>query len=227
MRNAPAILRHWFMAFELLCLVVACAIALAFRPWASLGAPALRMPWIATVVLLTLLWGAQRWVPAGLHVHLSGACLLVLMFGWPLAVWTLLPVAAAGTWLAGGGVADAVRLAVWTGVLPATLALLLGLLSRRWLPHHLMVYVLARGFFATAFALVLAGVLWVAAQPLPPGTEAGTALTGHWLTAFGEAFTTGMLAAIFVAYRPQWLATYSDARYLPGPAHDVPPPAGD
>lgn len=26
---------------------------------------------------------------------------------------------------------------------------------------------------------------------------------------------TGMLVAIFVAFRPQWLATYSDRLYLP------------
>ena len=35
------------------------------------------------------------------------------------------------------------------------------------------------------------------------------------LTAFGDAFITGMLVAIFVAFRPQWLATYADRLYLP------------
>ena len=32
--------------------------------------------------------------------------------------------------------------------------------------------------------------------------------------AWGEAFATGMLVAIFVAFKPEWLATWSDARYL-------------
>lgn len=32
---------------------------------------------------------------------------------------------------------------------------------------------------------------------------------------FAEAFLTGMCVAIAVAYRPQWLATYSDRLYLP------------
>ncbi len=40
-------------------------------------------------------------------------------------------------------------------------------------------------------------------------------LVGHWLMAWGEAFTTGMLVAIFVAFKPQWLASWSDERYLP------------
>jgi uncharacterized membrane protein len=34
------------------------------------------------------------------------------------------------------------------------------------------------------------------------------------LSAFGDAFITGMLTAIFVAFRPQWLATYADHLYL-------------
>ena len=35
------------------------------------------------------------------------------------------------------------------------------------------------------------------------------------LIGWGEAFATGGLTAIFVAFVPQWLLTYSDARYLP------------
>jgi uncharacterized membrane protein len=35
--------------------------------------------------------------------------------------------------------------------------------------------------------------------------------------AWGEALLTGMLTAIFVAYRPEWLLTWSDRRYLPRP----------
>ena len=34
--------------------------------------------------------------------------------------------------------------------------------------------------------------------------------------AFGEATLTGMLLTLAVAYRPQWVATFDDARYLDG-----------
>jgi uncharacterized membrane protein len=40
-------------------------------------------------------------------------------------------------------------------------------------------------------------------------------LTGRWLIAWSDAVLSGMLCAIFVAWRPQWLLTYSDRRYLP------------
>ena len=40
-------------------------------------------------------------------------------------------------------------------------------------------------------------------------------MIGRWLSAWGDAFITGMVVAIFVAFRPQWLATYTDSLYLP------------
>jgi uncharacterized membrane protein len=200
---------------ELLMAVLATALALWFRPLQALRAPALRNPWLAALVLLPWLWALQRVLPGALPVQLSGACLLVLMFGWPLAVITLWPVALAGAWLAGQGPWHALVLGTWNGIVPATLALLIGLATRRWLPRHLMVYILARGFLGTAVAATLGGWLWLQVVPPPVGTEADTLMLGRLLMAWGEAFTTGALAAIFVAFRPQWLATYSDARYLP------------
>ena len=49
----------------------------------------------------------------------------------------------------------------------------------------------------------------------PSGTDPADLLLARFLTASGEAFLTGMLTAIFVAFRPEWLATYSDQLYLP------------
>jgi uncharacterized membrane protein len=42
----------------------------------------------------------------------------------------------------------------------------------------------------------------------------GLYLVARWLMAWGDGFMTGMMAAIFVAFRPQWLATWSDRLYL-------------
>jgi len=44
----------------------------------------------------------------------------------------------------------------------------------------------------------------------------------RWLMAWGDAFITGMLVAVFVAFAPQWLATWSDARYLHPPSNNKP-----
>ena len=199
-----------------LLVVAAATAALPFRPLAALREPALRAPWLAALVILPFAWSTLR-VPGGHSLQLSGACLLVLMFGWPLAVWTVLPVAAASAWLLGATPAEALELAAWHGVVPATVALAIGIAIRRWLPPHLFVYILGRGFIGTALALMAAGAAATFVRPLPAGTDAGTLLLGHWLMAWGEALLTGMLAAIFVAYRPEWLLTWSDRRYLPRP----------
>jgi uncharacterized membrane protein len=202
------------MGFSLAMVVVALAVALALRPWAALRGSQLWHPWLACLVLLPWLWAAQRFMPAGVAVQISGACLMVLMLGWPLAVLSLVPIAALGTWLGGIAWADALDHLAWNGIATATLALGLGLATRRWLPKHPFVFILGRGFLVTALAVVIAGALSALASPLPEGTELSSVILGHWLMAWGEAFATGMLVAIFVAFKPEWLATWSDARYL-------------
>ena len=210
-------------AWPALLTLAAAALAAAFRPWQTLRSGALRHPWLAVLVLLPWLWSTSAHLPGGLPVQLSMAALTVLMFGWPLACWTWLPVAVAAAWLAHPAVAAdplawarlAGELAWWNGVLPGSLALALGLATRRWLPAHPMVYILARGFASTLAAMAATGALWVLTQPLPAGADAGSLLLGRWLIAWGDAVTTGMLSAIFVAYRPEWLLTWSDRRYLP------------
>jgi uncharacterized membrane protein len=203
--------------------LAAAALAAAFKPWQTLRGGALRHPWLAILVLLPWLWSTAAHLPGGLPVQLSMAALTVLMLGWPLACWSWMLVAVAAAWLARPAVAaDAAawarltgELAFWNGVLPGTLALGLGLGTRRWLPAHPMVYILARGFAATLGAMAATSALWVATQPLPAGADASSMMLGRWLIAWGDAVATGMLTAIFVAYRPEWLLTWSDRRYLP------------
>lgn len=202
---------------EALLTTLACGVAASMAPWRGLGRSPVQNPWLAMLVLLPLLWSAKSALPGGPVLQLSGAALMVLMLGWPLTVLTLLPVAAAAAWVSQVGPTDALRWLVWNGLAPATLALVLGLGTRRWLPQHLFVYILARGFAATALAMTLAGALEVWRHPLPVGTDASSLLLAHWLIGWGEAFATGALTAIFVAFRPQWLRSYSDQRYLPGP----------
>lgn len=205
--------------------VAAVVVAGAFRPWTMLQRAPLRHPWLAAIVLLPWLWGIEGLIAGALPMQLSLAALMVLMFGWPLAVWTCVAIGALAAWLADPSLAAGagawfqrtVDHTLWSGVLPASLALAVGLATRRWLPHHLMVYILARGFGATLLAMSATGALWVLTQPLPPGSEAALLMVGRWLIAWGDAVATGMLTSIFVAFRPEWLATYSDTRYLPSP----------
>ncbi len=198
---------------NLLLALPAVAIALALKPWRLLRSPP---PWPALAVwaALPLLWSLDATTASPLLQPLSGVCILLLMLGWPLTVLALLPVGGV-MWLAAGlDAGGALHRVVWLGLVPATLALALGAGVRRWLPRHLFVYIMGRGFFATALALTLSGALAAWLFGVPASLQSGDVMLARLLSAFGDAFITGMLTAIFVAFRPQWLATYADHLYL-------------
>lgn len=203
------------MWFEAVLVALALLTALALRPWRALPDGALPWPWLAWWAALPVLWCADALVHMPIAQPLSGACLLMLMAGWPLAMLALAPVGLIAAALGGLPPAEVLHRLAWLGVVPATLALLLGAAIRRWLPNHLFVYILGRGFFASLLALAASGWLALAWRGVPADAQAMDLVIGRWLAAWGDAFLTGMLVAIFVALRPQWLATYSDRLYLP------------
>ncbi|WP_101102298.1 hypothetical protein [Macromonas bipunctata] len=206
-------------AIEIGLALPALMLALMLRPWRMFAGPGatLLSPTAAALALLPWLWLLPHQLPQGLQLQFSGASLLVLMLGWPLAVLVLALVAVA-VWAIGPSDAVAVLSQwVWIGLVPATLALLLGAAMRRWLPPHLFIYTLGRGFLGTALVVFGSGVLYENLHDLLGGVTLHDALVARWLMAWGDAFLTGIITAVFVAFAPQWLATWSDARYLVKP----------
>ena len=61
------------MGLSLALVVAALAVALALRPWRALRADGVLQPWLACLVLLPWVWAAQRVMPGGVSVQLSGA----------------------------------------------------------------------------------------------------------------------------------------------------------
>lgn len=208
---------------------IALAVALWLRPWQLLRMPALGVaqtselsplltPLLATLVFLPWAWALPTLHAMPLQLQWSGACLVVLMLGWPLAIPLLVVVGiTAGLLSPSMAWPDALAATTWLGVVPATLALGLGALVRRFTGTQLFVYVLGRAFIGTALCVFVAGALsqW-SGRPLP-GVGSELSLVAHWLMAWGDGFITGMLAAVFVAFKPEWLATWSDKLYLPKP----------
>jgi uncharacterized membrane protein len=92
--------------------------------------------------------------------------------------------------------------------------------DRGSLPRHLFVYIFVNGFFGAAFAvlassLVAAGLLALGhAYSLPHLGSDYLAFVP--LLMFGEAGLTGMLVALLVCYRPEWIRTFDDRLYLHG-----------
>ena len=202
------------MWLELGILTVALAAALALRPWRLLRGSELATPALAIIVLLPWVWALPVLQSMPLQLQWSGACLVLLMLGWPLAVPVLVAVAVLAALVSPMNWIDALGLAVWQGVVPATLALGLGWLIRRFIGAHLFVYVLGRAFIGTALCVFVAGALSQWAGHVLPSVESGLSLVARWLMAWGDAFVTGMLCSVFVAFKPAWLATWSDRLYF-------------
>lgn len=215
-------------AFALIALVV----ALSMRPWRLLAdrtvpgryacpqdvpriASPLWTPLLATLVILPWMWAMPTLHKMPLQLQWSGACLVMLMLGWPLAIPTLALVGIIACLLSPGLQGhEALGLIVWHGMLPATLGMLWGVLLRHWLGTKVFVYLFGRGFVGTVLCLFAASVLAGAAgQPLP-GVNEDLSNIARWLMAWGDAVVTGMLCSVCVAYRPEWLATWSDQLYL-------------
>lgn len=205
----------WF-SLNLILALTALGVAAWLRPWRMLRGPLLT-PALAAVVLLPWVWLLPQKMPQGLQVQLSGACLLVLMLGWPLAV-LVLSVVSLLVWLVGqAGVGPVLQQGVWIGLVPATLALGVGAAVRRWLPANIFIYTLGRAFMGTALSMFVAGLLLEGLSSLSGQPPREQALVARWLMAWGDAVLTGMMAAICVAFRPQWLATWSDQIYIRRP----------
>ena len=216
------------MWMEAALVLFALAAALAARPWRLLAsrrplagdayaAPsALWTPVFATLVFLPWMWALPTLLAMPLQLQWSGACLVVLMLGWPLAVPALVAVGIAACLISPAMAwSDALSAVVWLGVVPATLALGLGALVRRYTGTQPFVYVLGRAFLGTVVCVFAAGGLSQWDGKLLPGVDVGLSLVARWLMAWGDGFVTGMIAAIFVAFKPEWLATWSDRLYLP------------
>ena len=196
----------------------ALAIALRFKPWRLLANTALISPLLAALVITPWLWALPWLHRMPIQLQLSGACLIGLVLGWPLAVPVLCIVALTTGLIAPVPWQQQIDMALWLGIVPATLSFLLGMALRRWVWKNLFVYILGRAFLGTAICLFVSGALaqW-SGQILTVTVEPDLAMVARWLLAWGDAVVTGMMVAVFVAFRPQWLATWSDSLYVPPP----------
>jgi uncharacterized membrane protein len=104
--------------------------------------------------------------------------------------------------------------------LPVAVTWVVWRMAERFLPPNFFIYVFVGAFFGAALAFGAAGlagatVLTLAAG-LPRELVFGEYVPYLLYLAFGEATVTGMLLTLGVAYRPRWVATFDDARYLKG-----------
>ena len=209
-------------AIEVILLLLATAATLALRPWRLLrpyeGKVPLATPFLASLTIMPWLWSWPGLAALPLPLHWSGAPLVVLLVGWPLAVPVIVFAGLTTMLTAGNGIWQALSLIVWTGLVPATLVLAMGHGVRKAFGANPVAYMLGRAFFVPMLALAGCGIVGLLLAHTLHGNTAGLQKVAIGLLSMGEASWTCAIASFLVAYRPQWLATWSDAMYLGRPA---------
>ncbi|MBI5329498.1 MAG: energy-coupling factor ABC transporter permease [Betaproteobacteria bacterium] len=206
----------WLWTFWLSALALG-GVMLRRASWAMLrDARNLNVFLAATVVVLAL-WQIKTGIKPGLALHLLGATGLTLMFR-PL--FALLAMALITT-LLGLWQGDYSAIAgnfLLMGALPVGVSWGVYRLVDRRLPNHFFVYIFLNAFFGAALATLAVGLCATGIAALAGLYRLDYLLENYLpfylLLAWAEAFATGMLVTLMVVWKPEWVSTFDDRRYL-------------
>ncbi|MFA9440624.1 energy-coupling factor ABC transporter permease [Uliginosibacterium sp. sgz301328] len=172
------------------------------------------------MLVIAMLWSLKGQLAPGFNLHLIGATLATLVFGLPLASFVLLGGAIVAA-LAGQGDWPALPLNVLTAaLLPAWISTHVLHAVERRLPAHFFVYIFLAGCLNATIGVLAVGVVATAVLALSHVQPLSWLLTEYapffLLLAFAESWLTGMALTLMVVYRPGWVASFDDHRYLEG-----------
>lgn len=185
--------------------------------WPMLIEPANLNSFLGAAVILLGLWLVKAGVQPGLSLHLLGATALTLMFR-PWFAILALALVIGGLTIHNGQYAAYPANLLLMGVLPVSVSWAIYRLVERKLPNHFFIYIFLNCFFGAGLAIVAVG-LASTAYAAASGTYSIDYLLENYLPyyllmAWAESFTTGMIMTVLVIYRPEWVATFDDKRYL-------------
>ncbi|MFO1316445.1 MAG: energy-coupling factor ABC transporter permease [Burkholderiales bacterium] len=207
----------WFAGSALAALGIL-AYAVRRAPWRRFASSEAVHVWYGTIFALVVLWSVRATIGQVVVIHLLGTAGFALAAGGPLALVGGALVAAVSALVHGTPVADVPLVFLLSVALPAGVALALLRATQRFLPPNFFVYAFAGGFLGPALGFGVAGVASATVLVLTGAGEADVVF-GEYVPillylAFAEGTLSGMVVTLLVVYRPQWVATFDDARYL-------------
>ncbi len=187
-------------------------------PWRLLADNGRLNTWLGMVVILTLLWSLKAGVKPGLSLHLLGATVMTLCFGWRLAFVGLCLVLVGVSLNGDAGWTSYAADALLMGGVGVMVSQTIYRLADRFLPRNFFVYVFMNGFFGawvTVLCIGLASTLVLAGADIYSFEYLSDEyLPFFMLLGFSEAWLSGMVITLFVLYCPSWVVSFDDARYL-------------
>jgi uncharacterized membrane protein len=195
------------------------ALAVISAPWRVWLADRERQwVWLVSLGVLVGIWSMKAGITPGLSLRFLLVTSLTLMHGWQLAViggalaLAVLTVVGMADWASFG--ANLLCVAV----VPAVVTVQIHQLVHARLPHNYFIYFFLTVFVGSALAYNLAGLARVGLLAASGSLDAAHVGPEYFavlpLMSFGEAFVNGMVMAMAVVYRPQWVMSFDDRLYL-------------
>ncbi len=208
----------WGMNILFACLLIFAAMKVEFRQLLN-NRPGQHV-YFGAMVMLLLLWGIKAGISPGLGFHHLGATLFTLMFGWPLAVIGLTTIMLASVLLQHSELIGMGVNGMLSIVIPVFTSYMVLKLSQKYLPDNFFIYIFVAAFFGAGIAVAASRLTSIVLLSLvgayPDAKLIEESLLYTPLFMFPEMFVTGMLVSIFVVYKPDWVMTFDDERYIIG-----------
>ena len=187
-------------------------------PWRRFADSEAVHVWYGSIFALVLLWSVRAVVADVVVIHLLGTAGFALASGGALAMIGGACVVVIVTLVHGTPLANAPLVFLLSVALPVAVVLAVLRATQRRLPPNFFVYVFGGAFLGSALAYGAAGLAGAAVLVLT-GSAAAYVVLGDYVPyllnlAFAEATLTGMVLTLLVVYRPAWVATFDDGRYL-------------
>lgn len=193
--------------------------------WRRLTDPTQLHVFLGAIVVLMLAWSLKAGVRPGLNLHLLGATAATLMFGRPLASLALTLVLAAVTlntgWLTGdwrAGWESFALNALCLAILPTAVSERVLRFVERRLPANIFVYLFCAAFFGAGITVFVTGLFTSALFWLAGVYTLDELLADYqpyyFMLAFSESWMNGAAMTLMVVYKPHWVGSFDDRRYL-------------
>lgn len=208
---------EWYWAGHIL-LALVLGLAVFRAPWHRLKDAAQLNVWLGACVFLMGIWSIKAGIRPGLNFHMLGATVLTLMMGPYLAILGMVIVVTAITLNGGAGWESFSLNVLLMGALPVSVSYAIYRSTDKHLPNNYFIYIFVNAFFGAAVSMVVSGAAASALMWLSGAYKADYLLHQYLpffiLLGWSEAMLSGMVMSLMVAYRPQWVGTFDDERYI-------------
>jgi len=193
-------------------------LAIIRAPWSILLQNDSSNIFAAACVSLYFMWLLKVHIEDGLSIHLLGSTVLTLMFRWQVALIANALVLLGITLTTMADFQAFAMNGLLMGVLPVMISYIIWRLNEWYLPANYFVYIFIAAFLSAGLSILAMGFVSHKLLSIIDNSLNVETLDQYLMIfipiMYPEAFLTGAVISVFVIFKPQWIATFDDKRYL-------------